>query len=268
MMRSVVQLVLAVLLLVAAGPVAVAVCEVVNGSFEENGYIANVGQAEPNDWTAAVSPDRFAGYVDTDWPTDGVYNLTLHSLYAKFDTGDMATVSQAVDLSIADEIVFDVKLRAERSAWDPNICSAVVLIDGEVVWTSDEQVPNDEGELIDQRYQVESQYRTAGPHEVSLGLRVNKAGWLWERYYTDWDFVALTLLCGGGGFLPGDFNGDCFVDVDDLTTMAVMWLADVPADSPYNLSAIDEDGTDGTVNNFDFAVFGANWLGSSLVQTQ
>jgi len=268
MMRSVLQLVFVALLLVAAGPVGVAVCEIVNGSFEDDGYISDIAQTEPNGWSADVSASEFAGYVYMDWPTDGIYNLTLHSLRATFAAGDMATISQDLDLSNADEIIFDLKLDSDWSAWDSEICSAVVLIDGDVVWTSDGQVANDEGELVDQRCPVAAQYRTAGMHEVSLGLRMNADGMFWERYYTDWDLVELTLLCGGGGLLPGDFNGDCLVDADDLTLMGVMWLADVAADSPYNLSDVQEEGAGATVNGFDFAVFGANWLHTSLVQEE
>ena len=268
MMRSVLQSVFAALLLVAAGPMGVAVGEIVNGSFEDDGYIAAVNETDPNGWHADVSIDKFAGYVYTDWATDGMYNLTLHSLlWTTFAAGDTATVSQDLDLSSADEIVFDLKLDSDRSAWDPNVCSAVVLIDGDVVWTSDGQVTEGTAELIDQRCPVAPRYRTAGPHTLSLGLRMNADGMFWERYYTDWDRVDVTLLCGGGGLLPGDFNADCVVDANDLTWMGVMWLADVAADSPYNL--LDEDGeADATVNGFDFAVFGANWLHSSLVQEE
>jgi hypothetical protein len=268
MMKSALQFVLAAILLVAVGPVGVALCEIVNGSFEDDGSISDIAQSNPTGWSADVSTDKFAGRVSTDWPTDGLYSLRFYSLYARFEAGDAAAVSQNVDLSNVDGIIFDVKVDSDRSAWDPNVCSAVVMIDGDVVWTSDAAVPNDQGELIDQLCPVESKYRTAGPHELSLGLRVNQTGWLWERYYTDWDFVELAMLCGGGGLLPGDFNGDCFVDVNDLMTMGIMWLAEVPADSPYNLSAIDDDGPDATVNGFDFAVFGGHWLGSSLVQAE
>jgi len=267
MMRSVLQRVFVALLFVAAGPAGVAVCEIVNGSFEDDGYIADVNETDPNGWRADVSTDKFAGYVYTDWATDGIYNLTLHSLRATFEAGDMVSVSQELELSQVDEIIFDVKLDSDLSAWDPNVGSAVVLIDGDVVWTSDGQVVEGAAELIDQRCPVADKYRTAGLHTLSLGLRMNADGMFWERYYTDWDRVELTLLCGGGGLLPGDFNGDCVVDANDLTWMGVMWLADVAADSPYNL--LDEDeGADATVNGFDFAVFGANWLHSSLVQEE
>jgi len=60
MMRSVLQRVFVALLFVAAGPAGVAVCEIVNGSFEDDGYIADVNETDPNGWRADVS-ERFSG---------------------------------------------------------------------------------------------------------------------------------------------------------------------------------------------------------------
>ena len=126
-MKAVLRTIAVVLLLVAAGGTRVAVCEIVNGSFEDDGYVSDLASSEPNGWSANVPTGKFAAYVYTDWPTDGVYNLTIHSQYADFDAGDAAMVSQDLILSDVREMVFDVKARGARSLWDPNLFSAVVL---------------------------------------------------------------------------------------------------------------------------------------------
>lgn len=268
MMKAIVHFFSIVVFLFVAGGTKTAVCEILNGSFEDDGQIVDIGQTEPNGWAVDVPSGKFSGYVYRDWPTDGIWNLTVYSQRASFEAGDMATVSQDVVLSNVGAIIFDLKVDSDWSAWDPNICSAVVLIDGDVAWTSDGHVPDAEGRYFDQSCPVEQKYRAPGAHKLSLGLRVNAPGMLWERYYTDWDLIECTLLCGGGGVLPGDFNGDCFVDVDDLTMLTAMWLGDVVSDSPYNLSGIDDEESRGTVNFFDLAVFGDSWLGSSVVQEE
>jgi hypothetical protein len=247
--------------------------QIVNGSFEDDGYIGRIGQidpnippTDPNGWTANMPAGKFTGSVDMGWATEGMYSLTLYSECVPFDPCDMAVVSQQVVLADVDEILFDVKLAGQWTAWDPSICSAVVLIDGDVVWTSDTLEPNDTGEYFSQVCPIDDKYRTLGTHELSLGLRINVSEWLWKHYYARWDFIEALVFCGGGGLLPGDFNRDCFVDVNDLMAMATVWLDEVAADSLYNLSGVDDDGENpvGTVNFFDLAVLGGSWRDTSL----
>ena len=46
--------------------------------------------------------------------------------------------------------------------------------------------------------------------------------------------------------------------------MAAVWMAEVPSESRYNISAIDDENSVGIVNFFDLAVLGGNWLSGSL----
>jgi len=273
MARVVIHLLPLALLLSAVGVTEAGVCGIVNGSFEDDGYVRDIVATEPNGWTVNVPSSKFVGYVYQDWPTEGTYNLTIYSQRAIFQVGDMATVSQDMELSDADQIVFDLKLASDWSPWDPSLCSAVVLIDGDVVWNSDLLDLDTEGGYRDQVCPIAGKYRTAGLHKVSLGLRINETAALWERYYTHWDAIEIKcrLPCGGGALLPGDVNNDCLVDARDLMMMAATWLADVPAGSTLNLGAGDQEdpnGVVGIVNFFDLAVFGEYWLGSSLVQEE
>ncbi len=243
-------------------------CNIVNGSFEDDGYIADIIVTEPNEWDVNVPADKFAGYVFRDWVTEGLYNLTIHSWRATFEPGDVAKVSQQMELSDVNEIIFDLRLDTDRLPWDPNVFKAVLLIDSDVVWDSNSASSDIRGEYLNLRYEVGDKYRAPGLHELSLGLKSDAGGMLWERYYTNWDFIRCTLYCGGGSLLTGDFNHDCFVDVNDLQLMADFWLAEVEPYSRYNLSGIDDGDPNGIVNVFDYAIFADDWLGSSLVQEQ
>lgn len=215
-------------------------CEIVNGSFEDgfNGWDVNI-------------PDKFTGYVDVDWPTDGsIYSLTLRSeFWEDFTEGDIATVTQQVFLDDANEIVFDVKL----STWDPNIFSAVVLIEDDEVWSSDGSMPGSNNEYHDATYTVEDKYRIAGPYKLSLGIRVNKTEFLYKRYITYWDSIRCTAFCGGSGYPRGDINLDCVVDMNDMAEMAGLWLEMVDAYDVRNLSGEGDLSGYGIINFMDFA---------------
>jgi len=247
--------------LLAANLVQAEGCEIVNGSFEDDGIIADITAGEPNGWDVNVPAGKFVGYVRRDWPTEGGFNLTLYAeSFASFNPNDMVIVLQDVNLTDANEVIFDIRMKLlSGMAWDPEKASAIVLIDDEVVWDSNEL---SSGEYLNQVYAVENKYRDGMPHTLSFGMRVNASGYLWQRYITDWDYIECTEFCGGGGLLAGDFNRDCFVDTNDLKLMADVWL-DEPAvyDRGNLFHGDDVEGDGGIVSFGDFAVLAGNWDG-------
>jgi hypothetical protein len=240
-------------------------CPLLNGSFED-GPVENLRLVDPNHWDANVPQGKFRGQVLNDWPTDGRLNLTLVSeWFVPIEPNDMATVSQELVLDGVAAFVFDVRLYTLGSQpWDPNEAAAMVLIDDDVVWESPSETFDAPREYLDQTFEVDPKYWDTQPHKLTLALRINRGGSLWERYVADWDRIACTVLCGGGGVLAGDFDRDCFVDRDDLMLMSVHWLTQVPVDSPYNTSSFDDTESHGTVNFYDWAVMADHWLSSSL----
>jgi hypothetical protein len=255
-------------MLSAGNPAQAAVGEIINGSFEDDGQIYDIAAREPNGWDVNVPANKFGGYVYTDWPADGSYNLTVYSQWFQtFDVNDMATVSQDVYLADVNQIVFDLKLETySMTPWDPNMCTAVLLIDDNVVWESSNASSDVRGEYFDQTYTVEDKYRDEDPHKLSLGIRVNVAGMLWERYIAQWDFIQCALYCEGAGLSAGDFNRDCRVDMRDLKLVADVWLSELDPHDQYNLFKDDDAGTSGIVNFFDFAIFADTWTGGSSKQ--
>lgn len=239
------------------------VSSIVNGSFEDDGYIADITVKQPNGWSDVNIPaGKFTGYISNDWVTQGRYNLTLSSYwYTGFEANDIATVSQEVFLTDVNEIIFDLNLQTyPYYSWDPAKRTAIVMIDGVEVWNSDDyQIPSN-GEFRNQIIPVDFPDRE--PHWLSLGIRVDvnetpaSANTL---YYTFWDFVEFNCHCGGFGFLLEDFSRDCYVDMSDFGMMANVWLNElVSEDDPnnrYNLYRGDEIQPYGSINFFDYAVF-------------
>jgi hypothetical protein len=253
----------AIVMLLAANQVRAEECGIVNGSFEDDGWINDITVKEPNGWDVNVPADKFGGYVKQDWPTDGAFNLTLYSQQWKtFDVNDMTTVSQQVNLTGIDEVIFDVNLVTypEIRLWDPDKCTAVVLIDGSVVWESNSVGTDVRGEYFDQAYTVEGKYKD-GQHLLSFGIRVNVAEKLNTSYITHWDYIECVVYCGGGGLLPGDFNRDCYVDFNDLKEMTDVWLGEVGPNDKHNLFNGDDLGG-GFINLPDFAIFADRWDGN------
>ena len=239
-------------------------CQIVNGSFEDDAWISNIAVKDPNGWLANVPANKFRGYVSSDWRTDGSYNLTLYSeFWQTFAPGDMATVSQQLYLVDFNEIQFDLKLETYAfSPWDPNMCTAIVLIDDEVVWESNSAQADVRGEYRNQAITIGEKYKTPSLHKLSLGIRVNVAEQLWDRYITHWDYIRCTFYCGGGGLLAGDLNRDCYVDVNDLKLLAETWLDKVDPYDRQNLFRGDDEEGYGTINFFDFAAYASIWKGS------
>ena len=251
-------------LLCAVSVLQADVCEIFNNSFELDDNITDIASTEPNGWDVNMPAGKFRGYVLSDWPTDGQYNLTLYTLwFVNFTAGEKALVSQQVDLKDVQEIIFDLKLHtSESSAWDPAVCIPILMIDDNVVWQADAKA-DIRGEYPNQSYTIGDKYRDGNPHRLSLGVKVNVAGMFFERYITQWDSIRCTLFCNGFGLLAGDFDRDCSVDANDLELMASAWLTEVPSYSRYNLSRVDDADPNGVVNFPDFAIFADNWLDSS-----
>ena len=243
-------------------------CGIVNPSFESDGAINDLRTKDPNGWVTTIPEGKFTGYVYTNWSTDGFYGLTFSTKRAQYYADDMALVSLAepVDLALVERITFDLKLETHSVLfpWESSICSAVLLVDDEVVWDSAEVGADAVGEYLDQVYMVEDRFRTAGPHILSLGLKINTDVFLWNagNYTTRWDMVDCNLACGGAGPIEGDIDGDCCVDVNDLKLLAGLWLDPVDPNAKANLERADDGPSYGVVNLFDLAVYAAGWNGS------
>jgi hypothetical protein len=248
------------------------VCEIVNGSFEDDGLIDDIAAQEPNGWEPNIPSGKFAASTDASWSTDGNFSLFLSSQwFTAFDANDAAMVSQDVFLGDVNEITFDLKLDTYSGlGWDPNIATAVVIIDDEIVWEPNGASSDIRGEYTGQSYAVEDKYRDGNPHKLSLGLRINidTQDGFFEFYRVRWDSIDCVKFCDGGGLLAGDFNRDCHVDANDLEQVTDMWLLDVDSNDEHNLYRDDDSYGVGTINFFDLAIFADNWLLSSFIEQQ
>lgn len=271
------RVIAAVMLLLSMGDgLRAADCGLVNGGFEADEAVGGILSKSPTGWDVNLPAGKFSGWIESSWPTEGGYNLLLTANWLMtFSGGEMGTVSQELSLAGVSEIIFDLKLRTSESAaaWDPNICTAVVLIDDDVVWESNFARADIQGEYPDQVCVIDTRYKDGQPHRLAFGLRVNTGGMFFEIYESYWDAIECVSDSGpdGGVFLPADFDADGLVDARDLMMMAATWLAEVPADSMLDLgtgATEDPNGVLGIVNFIDLAVFGRNWRGSSLVQEE
>jgi len=265
------RIALVVTLMFATGSHVRADCAVVNGSFESHGLVDNIYVRGLDGWDVQLPEGMFSGRIVTAWSTDGPHSLMLSANWlVTFAGGELGTVSQVILLNDVDRIVFDLKLETSGSGWDPAACTAVVLVDNDVVWESNFDRADIRGEYRDQAYVVDDKYRDGQLHRLAFGLRVNAGGMFWTTYTGYWDSIRCASRACSGGPWTGDFNRDCVVDVDDLMMMAGQWLTEVPLDSPYNLSTtVDENSRGaGTVNFLDWAAFSSNWLAGGVVQGQ
>jgi hypothetical protein len=231
-----------------------------NGSFENDGVINSITADDtPQYWCDVNIPsDKFGGWInDIYWSTHDGNSLTLYSkMFEMFTAGDIATVSQQVYLMDVNEIIFDVRLGTfGGEPWDPNERSAVLLIDGNVIWDSNTSLgPNADGEYLNQTADVNQTYKDENSHTLSLGIRANISELSFFQYWAQWDFIKFDAYCGGFGYLPEDLNRDCYVDILDLEMLAKEWLAEEPA---YNCDLFADE--ESIVNLRDFAVFGSYW---------
>ena len=247
-------------------------CEIVNGGFEADGRIDNLAQQDPNGWVAEIPSGQFTAKTDASWSTEGSWSLSISSQwFITFAAGDMAKVSQQISLTDVNEITFDVRLNTYTGTkWDPNNATVFVMIDDEVVWEPNNAVPNLSGEYLDQSYAVEDKYRDGNLHTLSFGLIINvdEPNGFFEFYRAWWDNIDCGLFCNGGGYLPGDFNRDCYVDISDMKLMADFWLTELPVSDLFNLISNDDMDPNDVVNFLDFSAFANNWLFSSYQEEQ
>jgi len=272
MMRNLTAIGAIIVVLFAAGWANADICELVNGSFEDDGSIDDIIVQEPNGWDVNIPSGKFTADTDASWSTDGRFSLAMSSKwYTAFDANDAAIVSQNVFMDDVNEITFDLKLDTYPGlAWDPNKATAVVMIDDDMVWEPNSASSDIMGEYIGQSYAVEDKYRDGNPHKLSFGLRINidtSAGFT-EFYRVWWDSIECVIYCDGGGLLAGDFNRDCHVDANDLQQATDVWLLEVESDDKYNLFRDDDLEGIGTINFFDLAILADNWLQSSYQEQQ
>jgi len=271
MMRNLIAVGAIMLMLSAAGLANAEVCEIVNGSFEDDGTINDIMAQEPNGWEPNVPSGTFTASIDTAWSTAGRFSLVIYSQwFTAFDAND-AMVSQDIFLDDVNEITFDLNLGTYTGlAWDPNIATAVVMIDNQIVWEPNSASADIKGEYIGQSYAVEEKFRDGNPHKLSVGLRINidTEDGFFEFYLVRWDSIECVIYCGGGGLLAGDFNRDCIVDVNDLQQVTDVWLLEVDSDDKHNLFRDDDLAGYGTINFFDLAIFADNWLLRSFQEPQ
>ena len=257
----------AVLIIGLLVPCAVAkVSIVMNGSFEADDQTRDIIEDfPPRYWCDVNLPEgNFGGSVWEDWSSHGRYYLNIYSdeFGISFKVGDIASVSQQVYLEDVNEIIFDLYLDTEwNEDWDPQLRSAVLLIDNEVVWESNNVGTDVRGEYLDQLYTVEHKYKDANMHKLSLGIRVDvNELFPLTTYYAMWDFVKFNTHCGGFGYLQGDMSGpsdkrDCYVDNLDLAKVAQLWLQ-VEPNELYDLYPDDNS----IINFPDYSVFAQYWM--------
>lgn len=260
-----------IIMLAFAGYIRADVSVIVNGSFEDDGSIDDIIEQEPNGWSDVNFPadefgvPKFGGYVYNDWVQEGNYNLTLFSNEDVTFDGNTAMVSQQVNLRDVNQIFFDIRLDTYSDSyeppWDPNKCTAVVLIDDEVVWESNDVGPDVRDEYFNQTVDVSGQYGDRGLHKLSLGMRVSEGETPDFFYFTDWDDVRFDISCGGNGYLAVDFSCDCYVDFIDLAELVEVWLAEVRPSDERNLFGGDDIEPNGFINFYDFALYAGNYAG-------
>jgi hypothetical protein len=225
---------------------------ITNGSFEEDGLINDIKVTPPYGWDVNV-PSKFGGVID-DWNTHGDYSAGLYNNKVTFTADENAVISQQVDLTDANEIIFDINLTGlglvGPTPWDGNKVTAFIKIDSNEVWESN---ISDNGVYYDVNIPVDSY---GGIHTLSLGIRVNVSQKLFTAYWVHWDFVKFDAFCGGFGYFAGDLNRDCFVDFADVDILAQNWLRSdlLPADDYLDLYF------DGRVNLLDFAILADEWM--------
>ncbi len=237
---------------------------VMNGSFENNGSVSDITSEAPQYWCDVNMPaGKFGGFVSTDWQSHDSYSLSIYAEQGvTMADGNEAVVSQKVYLADVNEIIFDLQLSTSYwlVPWDRLKRSAQVRVDGNVVWDSNDFTPNVDDEYLDQRVYIGdvNGIHDANLHTLSLVLRAI-TGSTDFRHYAQWDFVKFDTHCGGFGYLPEDFDKDCFVDVNDLGVLAGQWLVEQP-DYSFDLFGDDKD----IVNFSDYAVFADSWLFNSF----
>ncbi|MFA6175204.1 MAG: dockerin type I domain-containing protein [Phycisphaerae bacterium] len=227
---------------------------ITNGSFEGDGHtIGDITSTAPVGWNVNIG-SKFGGNIRTEWRTHRDYSLRLYTVGSTtFTAGENAVISQQVDLTDANEIIFDINLTGYRMGtqpWDSNKVTAFINIDSNNVWQSG---PSYNGTYYDISVPIDSY---SGIHVLGLGIRVNIGQHILPSYWAQWDFVKFDAFCGGFGHFDSDFNRDCYVDFYDVDILAQNWLRSdlVPADDLIDV------WQDGKINLSDFAELANQWL--------
>lgn len=240
-------------------------CEIANGSFENDGWINDILAEEPNGWNVSALSQWFDGRVNQEWVTEGSFNLELFSArYQTYNANDTILLSQQLELTDVNNITFDVYLDTYPviKVWNPAECTAVFMIDEDVVWESNSVGDDARGPYPDQVYDVNDKYRDGQLHTISLGIRINVGAKLNTAYITQWDFLRCSYFCESGGFPYGDLNFDCSVDMKDLGVVADLWLGLVDPEDAVNMSVEGDLAGYGIINFMDFALIAGDWDGS------
>jgi hypothetical protein len=272
MMKKLIILLMAAVMLISAKITFGYESGIVNGSFEDDGLINDVSIIEPNGWDVNIPPDEFEGWVYSDWVTEGFYNLTLGSYwYQTFYAGDKATVSQYVSLSDVNNIIIDLKLSTYpvSKKWNPTKRTAGILIDDTLVWEAYKPGDDLRGEYRDQFIPVN--FEDQGLHKLSLALIADVdelSGTVDRYYYSMWDNIGFDFYCGGHGFLPGDFDRNCFVDFNDFAMFADLWQQQIDPNSKFNIYRDDDVAASGTINFLDYAVLAEGYDGNDFSDLQ
>ena len=223
-----------------------------NGSFEMDGQILDITVHPPTNWNDVNIPvSKFGGLVNSSWDTNGSFSLALSTgVYATFQKGDSATVSQCLFIGNVSKIAFDLQLNTEYPQyvnWDSKLFSAIITIDGNAIWDSNIVGLNANGVY---HIEVNDINVVPGSHLLGIGIMANTAAPIPYYYYyiARWDSIRFS---GTEIYYPPvDFNHDCIVDIYDLQTFANGWLES----NGQDLSG------DGIEDFADFAVFASYWM--------
>jgi hypothetical protein len=236
-----------------------------NGSFENNGHsISDITDEAPLNWCDVSVTGEYYGWVNTGWSTHPDTTGDSNSVAVasnpgeSFTKGDSIRLSQQVLLETdAGQLSFDLKLlEGSGYGWDPQRHSAIVMIDENVIWDSNELELDSNGEfegtvVVDVNHF--EQFLDDDWHELTLAMKTNSNFSTAKRYQAHWDFVKFDKYCGGLGFLLGDLNQDCYVTLDDFAEFATSWM-DEPASPKGDLY------DDGFVDYNDLMLFAEDWL--------
>ncbi len=230
-----------------------------NGSFERDGAISDISTFAPRYWWDVNLPDteNFGSKVTDGWSTCGDHSLLLYSdLFAACGAGEMAFVSQDVLMDEVQELTFDVRLVSSFGGWNADVRTALVLLDDQVIWNSDEFTPDANDELRDM--QVLLDVNDGNMHTLSLAMvsDIDEESPDFVEYRVYWDFVKFNLYCDGMGYLREDIDHDCDVDFDDFALLAQHWLT---PDAAYRYDLYE----DSEVDVFDLNKLADHWLNTT-----
>ncbi len=136
----------------------------------------NPGFEDDTSWTIKIGDDHIIGNYSDKWASEGKqsyrFQLFGNSVYEYCLIPGMRTsVNQTVDLTDVDEIFFDMKFQppaiTEGFHGDVINTSAIVFIDGELVFESTDDMPE---ARLDQRISLHDNY--PGKHDLKFGLMV------------------------------------------------------------------------------------------------